>query len=394
MQSEWQKKYDKVRTITPSKQIRIRTTPSPERPIKMKFAQSPVQALYTASTKATAILPLQNEHKYTMPETRQGCRAIELSNQLGIVIGGHSHRESLEFNFMDLQNGQWMQKQQFQEWEYLKQRMKENDTRLGSHFSLNYDAEEQTIYCFGGERIQGVRRQINILSQIKNHQIQQFAICGIGARRNHTSTLMDNQLIIIGGFEIMNTKPNYYGDIQSINLSTMRSTQLLKQFMKNGLAYHQVIRVYKKNQYFEEKENGIYLFGGKDQEDNFNGDLIQIVIGNQVQVNVVQTVGQQPKARRNFTMNYDENSQCIIIFGGMNDFEIFEDLYTLNIQSKIWCNVQLSGYLNLKARYDHCSLYSNEKLIIFGGLNEFGYILFNPILINLKLKRQKLNHQE
>lgn len=40
-----------------------------------------------------------------MPETRQGCRSIELSNQLGIVIGGHSHRESLEFNFIDLQNG-------------------------------------------------------------------------------------------------------------------------------------------------------------------------------------------------------------------------------------------------------------------------------------------------
>lgn len=30
-------------------------------------------------------------------------------------------------------------------------------------------------------------------------------------------------------------------------------------------------------------------------------------------------------------MNYDKNSLCIIIFGGTNDFEIFDDLYTLNI---------------------------------------------------------------
>ncbi|CAD8208618.1 unnamed protein product [Paramecium pentaurelia] len=343
MQSEWQKRYDQVRTITPSKQIRIRTTPSPERPIKLKFAQSPVQALYTTSTKATVILPLQNEYKYTMPETRQGCRSIELSNQLGIVLGGHSHRESLEFNFIDLQSGQWLQKQQFQDWEYLKYRMKENNTKLGSHFSINYDFEEQTLYCFGGERIQGVRRQSNTLSKIQNHQLQQFIINGINPRRNHTSTLMDNQLIIIGGFEDMNTKPIYFGDIHSINLITMKSTQLQKQFMKNGLAYHQVISVQKKNQYFEEKENGIYLFGGKDQEDNFNNDLLQIVIGTQLQMNVVQTIGQQPKARRNFSMNYDQNSQCIIIFGGTNDFEIFDDLYTLNIQSKIWLDIQISN---------------------------------------------------
>jgi hypothetical protein len=37
-----------------------------------------------------------------MPETRQGCRCVELSPQLGIVLGGFSHRESTEINFMDL----------------------------------------------------------------------------------------------------------------------------------------------------------------------------------------------------------------------------------------------------------------------------------------------------
>lgn len=50
-----------------------------------------------------------------------------------------------------------------------------------------------------------------------------YTVTSISPRRNHTATYIDKSLIIIGGFEDMNTIPIYYGDIHSINLITMRS---------------------------------------------------------------------------------------------------------------------------------------------------------------------------
>ena len=196
----------------------------------------------------------------------------------------------------------------------------------------------------------------------------------IPPRRNHTGTLLEQLLIIIGGFEDVNTRPTFYGDIHLINITTMR-TLTTRQLFKSGIAYHSAVK---------DQEN-IYIFGGKDENDVYYKDLY--VVDSQFNLCIMDTKGIPPKARRSFTMNYDPNSQTIVLFGGTNDLEFFDDLHTFNVQSRTWCKVSLSGYLHYSARYDHCSFFSNEKLIIFGGLNEYGFMLFNPILITLRLKR-------
>ena len=78
-------------------------------------------------------------------------------------------------------------------------------------------------------------------------------------------------------------------------------------------------------------------------------------------------------------MDYDENTCSLILFGGTDDQICFADLYLLFIRNYTWAKVKLSGYLAFEARFDHCSIFHEGKLLIFGGLNENGYLLFNPI---------------
>lgn len=66
----------------------------------------------------------------------------------------------------------------------------------------------------------------------------------------------------------------------------------------------------------------------------------------------------------------------------------FGDLFLLFIRNYTWASVKLSGYLHFEPRFDHCAVYHEDKLLIFGGLCENGYLLFNPLQISIRFKKK------
>ncbi|CAD8182697.1 unnamed protein product [Paramecium octaurelia] len=368
--------------------------------------------------KGQVILPVQNEQQYTIPVSRQGSRVVKYDH-FGLVFGGHSHRENIEIHAISLLNGQWKRKQEFcqSQIEQLKLRQVLNpNLRLGCYFSLNID-ENKTIYAFGGEKNTNSRKTTNMVTRIcledDRLEWQQYPT-QIGCRRNHSGCYSHNHLIIVGGLDDSELNTKFYSDFQLINLTNMNCTQFYPKFyqkqviqndhpFKLGIAYHSAILVgnpylrmnydFTSNTKKEEQadqlfsKEGIYIFGGKDSEDNLYSELYQLIIDTYPSVlQVVETIGQKPLGRRSHSMNYDEKISALLLFGGTNEMECFGDLHLLFLKNYTWQKVQLQGYLEYPFRYEHCSVYNEDKLFIFGGLSQNGFLMYNPIQIQIKFK--------
>ncbi|KAM3135919.1 Leucine-zipper-like transcriptional regulator 1 [Paramecium bursaria] len=372
--------------------------------------------------KGYVSLPLQNENQYTMPESRQGCRVVKLGS-MGIVLGGYSHKEHIDFNVLNLLNCQWRRKQEFyyNAAEKLRIKLKQNiQLPLGSNFSASQSGS--TIYIFGGERNIGARRTTNVITKISFHHEEIEWVqynTRIPSRRNHISEILDKNMIIVGGLDDSDQRSNYLSDMYSIDLTNLQVTQLNPKYFKNGkqmqqslilngLAYHSSVLVgnpgmrmiveiphvktdeQQNHSYDLDIKEGIYIYGGKNCEDEMNNHLYLLSTQTYPPLfQEIQTQGKQPDARRCCSLNYDDNISAIIMFGGTNDEIIFGDLYLNFLRNYTWSQVKLSGYLNYSCRFDHCSIYSEDKLIIFGGLNETGFLLFHPITISIRFKKIK-----
>ncbi|CAD8119906.1 unnamed protein product [Paramecium sonneborni] len=368
--------------------------------------------------KGQVMLPVQNEQQYTIPISRQGSRVVKYDDY-GLVFGGHSHRENIEIHAISLLNGQWKRKQEFYQQQIEQLRLKQMlnpNLRLGCYFSLSID-ENKIIYAFGGEKNMNSRKTTNVVTKIciEEDQLewQQYQT-QIGCRRNHSGNYSHNHLILIGGLDDSELNTKFYNDFQLINLQNMQCTQFYPKFyqkemiqneqpFKLGIAYHSATLVgnpclrmnydYTQNSKKEEQvdqlftKEGIYIFGGKDSEDNILNNLYQLIIDTYPSVLLcVETIGQKPTNRRSHSMNYDEKISALILFGGTNEIECFGDLHLLFLKNYIWQKVQLQGYLEYPFRYEHCSVYNEDKLLIFGGLSQNGFLMYNPIQIQIKFK--------
>ncbi|CAK67077.1 unnamed protein product (macronuclear) [Paramecium tetraurelia] len=368
--------------------------------------------------KGIVMLPAQNDQQYTIPVSRQGSRVVKYDHY-GLVFGGHSHRENIEIHAISLLNGQWKRKQEcyYSQIEQLKQKQIANpNLRLGCYFSLNID-ENKTIYAFGGEKNTNNRKTTNVITKIclegDRLEWQQFQT-SIGCRRNHSGIYTHNHLLVVGGIDCSDFITKYYNDFQLINLSKMQSSQFHPKFYKKqvlqndhpfklGIAYHSATLVgnpflrlnYDFSQIAKKEEQvdqlftkeGIYIFGGKDSEDNLYSELYQMVIDTYpIVVQIVETLGQKPPSRRSHSMNYDEKISALLLFGGTNEVQCFGDLHILLLKNYTWQKVQLQGYLEYPFRYEHCSVFNEDKLIVFGGLNQDGFLMYNPITIQVKFK--------
>ncbi|GAB6023429.1 hypothetical protein CHUAL_008212 [Chamberlinius hualienensis] len=80
------------------------------------------------------------------------------------------------------------------------------------------------------------------------------------------------------------------------------------------------------------------------------------------------TKGDGPTPRVGHTATATTNRRIYLV-GGANPNGSFSDTYLFNLDDFKW--TQLPAKLN-KQRYEHCSVYSSDKIIIFGGSNENG----------------------
>ena len=140
------------------------------------------------------------------------------------------------------------------------------------------------------------------------------------------------------------------------------------------------------------KEKGLYIFGGKTQEDGgLSNDLWILLFGQKPLMWVkIATNGKSPVARYFHSMDYFEQGNYIIIHGGRNDnvsaSSALNDTFVLDLENFDWVSVHLySNIPNFKviSRYGHKSAIFSNKLLIFGGINNNNYIGSSLFIVNL-----------
>ena len=90
----------------------------------------------------------------------------------------------------------------------------------------------------------------------------------------------------------------------------------------------------------------------------------------------VLPLGQAPKDVYDHCAHFIKDSRILIIYGGRNHklFSVrggrtaFSDVYILNLNDLVWCQVKLSSGQSME-RYLFNSFVLNNKLLVFSGLN-------------------------
>ena len=128
-----------------------------------------------------------------------------------------------------------------------------------------------------------------------------------------------------------------------------------------------------------------------ESEKGISNDLYILKLGNKILKFVkIKTNGKKPLPRYFHSMNFYENGNFIIIHGGRNDFNnesfALNDTFILNLYNFDWIIIILyNNFFNFKVlnRCAHSSIIYNNKLIIFGGMNNNNYLGSILFIINL-----------
>ena len=219
-------------------------------------------------------------------------------------------------------------------------------------------------------------------------------------RRNHIAISVGNCMIIHGGIDDDN---NYLNDIWYFDYNKLNWSVLYYKTLVNipAIAYHScalVIKnqnklnneeynIYKISDNFYDKKkiqskktyiDGIYIFGGKNQNDEFFEDLLCIEIGNKpVRIMKINTFGQNPEPRINCGLIYYNILNVLILYGGKNKFgTILNDVYILNLEKYIWIKPKYNDN-EFNAISEHVMFSDNKKIFILGGSGNEGYMKFD-----------------
>ena len=140
---------------------------------------------------------------------------------------------------------------------------------------------------------------------------------------------------------------------------------------------------------FDPKYEGIYIFGGLDENlKPTNSIYIIHIFKNPFVLFEPHCKGNAPSPRFSSTLNYYKGLNYIALYGGKNLDYVFNDLFILDIMNFNWISVDLYGSINEK-RAEHCSEIIGDKLIIFGGCNENNFLNSKVFIIELDLFKNK-----
>ena len=142
---------------------------------------------------------------------------------------------------------------------------------------------------------------------------------------------------------------------------------------------------------FEFKYEGIYIFGGMDENlIETNSFFILHCFRNPLVFFEPKIKGAPPSPRCMASMNFNNILNFITIYGGKDSRQVFGDLFILDIMNFQWFQIELFGTKIEKGRVGHCSEIINDKLFIFGGCDENNkYLSAKVIVIELDLLRNK-----
>ena len=132
------------------------------------------------------------------------------------------------------------------------------------------------------------------------------------------------------------------------------------------------------------KYEGIYIFGGINEYGEACNQLYILAFGNNPLTVVKANVdGKAPSERYSCSMNYYSDLNIIVVYGGRN-IEAFNDIFILDVINLNWIEADLFGGEN-RPRAEHVGVIDGNKLFIFGGCSENGFLSAKVFGINLDL---------
>ena len=142
---------------------------------------------------------------------------------------------------------------------------------------------------------------------------------------------------------------------------------------------------------FDIKYEGIYIFGGIDENLNETNNLFILhCFRNPLVLFEPKINGMPPTPRQMATMNFNKILNYITIYGGKSINQVFGDLFILDIMNFQWINVRLFGASIIQQISGHSAGIINDKLYIFGGSDgDNKYISAKLLCIELDLFRNK-----
>ena len=250
-------------------------------------------------------------------------------------------------------------------------------------------------------------------------------------RRNHICVLIGNFMLIHGGINenneilndvfILNLNMNFFSiekwlklNIKNKFFSPFLYGHCASLFVPQEILENNKFNVYNfpeinkknnknnnKNKKSNEKKFGLYVFGGK-MKNGISNKMFVLKIGKNpcewIEINDFK--GKSPCERYFHSMNYYEKENFLIIHGGRNDNIKTGENYALN--DTFIFDLDLFEYKKINVLNDdknfvvfnrccHSSVIFNNKLFIFGGLNNENYVGSSFFIINLEYVNNENN---
>ena len=270
-------------------------------------------------------------------------------------------------------------------------------------------------YIFGGKYLNGnTLAKLDVYDIITNTwttNISNYFL--FKPRRNHIACLIGAQMIIHGGVD---ERGEILDDSYLLNLNSnliWAKTSIMPILIPPKLAYHSCCLVITSELLYNNKfsiyripnsfiakklnsrikEMGMYVFGGKNK--TICNDMWLLRIGKKpLEWEKVLTLGNPPCPRYLCSMNFYEKGNYIIIHGGKTTMEqenlSLNDTYLFELYRYQWIRVDYGeNELIVKKRCSHCSIISDDKLFIFGGINDGVFNGSKFFVINLDTNKSK-----
>lgn len=161
--------------------------------------------------------------------------------------------------------------------------------------------------------------------------------------------------------------PKLYGSASCCVLSEPR----MKEIFKENYSCYKLPK-FKLDKEKEVKHEGLYMFGGRLEDDSYNTDLLVIRVGsNPLKLLKPAVTGKPPAGTINCSLDYLTNCQMLVLHGGLSEGKSYEskDFYTLCLIRMSWCRVVLDGDEPVR-RQEHVSAAYKGKIIVFGGISD------------------------
>ena len=290
---------------------------------------------------------------------------------------------------------------------YIWKRIKpngENPLPRNGHTMVYY---RNNLIIYGGviEEKGGIRVKEDLLCYDINDKKFSVEVCmnkfAVTWRSFHIAEILGQYMFIYGGGD---EKGNIIADPWALDLERMRwepakfNSEILPrrkfhcscQVFPPQKKYHSkfsLFKVYSEPGLFNSTKilvEGIYIFGGIDENLKCSNDILIIKRGRPLQLYKAITKGRAPVPRCESTMDFFEKLNVVIIYGGKNEHSkygpYFNDMYFLDVETLTWVRIELNINDNFYPRGRHCSSIIENEIIIFGGNND-QFLLKTDLLI-------------